>query len=89
MKSLRVFLLVLISAVLLNSCALFNTTPDVYFETPIASELPVTVWSYSEDGEFCTDEEGASNLLKADMIQEGYIEALKLTINECNNALNK
>jgi hypothetical protein len=89
MKIVKVFLLVLISAVLLNSCALFDTTPDIYFVIPASPELPSAAWRYSETGEFCTNEEGASNLLKADTMQEGYIETLKLTIDECNKALNK
>lgn len=73
----------------LNGCALFDTTPNLRFKIPTPPEMPVVVWERTESGAFYISEAGARDFLKTQILQEGYIEKLRVTINECNNALNK
>lgn len=71
--------------ILISSCSHIYTSAG--FVIPERDALPKAEWSHDINGNYCTNEEGAKNILKREAMRDGYEAQLKAIIESANNAL--
>ena len=82
---LKAMLYLISLMILVSSCSHVYTSTG--FIIPERDILPKAEWSHDINGNYCTNEEGAKNILKTEAMRDGYEAQLKAIIESANNAL--